>query len=116
MAKPDEPKVLLYGHSFIRRLENFVQRADVSRNFDFNDNTEVSYVGYGGATVSRLRKDSDRIVQSYRPDILILQIGGNDTVIESDPQVIFNEIVSFARHLHYTLFIREVVVSSLFCA
>jgi hypothetical protein len=55
----DIPKVLILGHSFVRRLRSdlharFDERA--AKNFDLQGTAEIIMHGVGGRTVSNLRK------------------------------------------------------------
>ena len=76
-------QVLVYGHSFIDRLDRFTS---ASKNGWLNlglDGTELQSRCYGvpGGTVNAGPKSLQRhtrIVESYMPDAVFLQIGGND--------------------------------------
>ena len=63
------PKVLILGHSFVRRLRDdldaqFDDRA--SKNFHLPESANVSLYGTGGRTVEKVLKCS-----KFRPDIIL---------------------------------------------
>jgi hypothetical protein len=72
----DIPKVLILGHSFVRRLRSdlharFDERA--AKNFDLQGTAEIIMHG-----VSKLRKMDMGVITRISPDIVILDIGTND--------------------------------------
>ena len=79
--------VLIYGHSFVARLDNFMTKENdprMDRNLGLGSRASVIFDGFGGRKVSDLESDEDKIA-SHRPDILIIMIGGNDFGPECSP-------------------------------
>ena len=75
------PKVLVLGHSFVKRLKNdldknFDHRA--SRTFGLVRTAEVHLQGTGGRTVGKLKSYDLHVVRQLMPDIVILEVGTND--------------------------------------
>lgn len=75
------PKVLVLGHSFVRRLQSdlegaFDARAD--RSFNLEGTATVQLFGVGGRTVPKLRRLDLHVVRRLAPEIVILEIGTND--------------------------------------
>ena len=75
------PKVLILGHSFVKRLyqdisRGFDDRADL--NFGLEGSLSVHFYGVGGRTVDKLRAFDLGIINSLSPEIVILEIGTND--------------------------------------
>ena len=73
------PKVLILGHSFISRLEDFC--ASTGR-YDMGLNQcQVAYEGISGGTPDSIRERAvlrrHSVVRSFRPHLVILQTGGN---------------------------------------
>jgi len=73
-----EPRVLILGHSFIRRLHEFVRLPSnaLREDFDITIPMNLRWYGIGGRTVAKvIRYDLER---QFSPDIVILQLGTND--------------------------------------
>ena len=106
------PKVLILGHSFVRRLRDdldaqFDDRA--SKNFHLPESANVSLYGTGGRTVEKLLKYDLICVLNFRPDIILLEIGTND-LSHSAPEVVGSKIEEFARLLRDQYKVRVVGV------
>src|SRR5215469_1776281 len=84
-------KIAIVGHSYINRMPKiFFTRATI-RKFC-----------YGGAHASSF-PDSDQFLdlQEFDPDIIYLQIGGNDINRHSDPEIIFQDILGLVWQWNY---------------
>jgi hypothetical protein len=111
----DPLQVSLIGHSFIRRLRDFMADNSDSANQNlglYRDQYEVSCVarGRGGLTVNKLC--SRQFTQFSRcPDIVFLQIGGNDLVCDS-PNIpkLDRDIISYASYLKDGCGVRHVII------
>ena len=84
------PKVLILGHSFIKRLSRdiskvFDDRADL--NFGLEGSLSVHFYGVGGRTIDKLCTLDLGIINSLSSEIVILEIGTNDLAI-LPPEVI----------------------------
>ena len=75
-------RVLILGHSFIRRLHAFI-----TRSHDNEYTTKLGILtpdfickwhGVGGRTVAKVLKYDLSVVKEFGPDIIILQLGTND--------------------------------------
>ena len=75
------PKVLIFGHSFVRRLhDDLVKGFDSRAKQNFNLAGSGVYVclkGTGGHTVEKVRKYDISAIASIQPDIIILVLGTN---------------------------------------
>ena len=83
------PKVMILGHSFVRRLhkdleDKFDDRA--KRDFDLQD-AYIQLFGSGGRTVSKVLQYDLNNVVLFAPDIIILDIGTNDLTVKSPEKV-----------------------------
>jgi len=71
-------KAQFFGHSYVRRLKNFIKDAD---DLDFNLNLRepalIQYSGFSGATVFKLRRELSAI-SDFEPDFVFLLVGTND--------------------------------------
>ena len=93
------PHVLVLGHSFIRRLRDFIECNP--RVFRFNvkitESAAVSWQGLGGCPVLH-------VVQSVRPDIVIVQLGTNNLSFRSPLLVGFILRTSSTCYMIHTAF------------
>lgn len=78
MAAPIPKRILVFGHSFVSRLKDFI-RYDSSLRYDLGlaGCPVIQYSGFPGATVDRLHSKLQKILD-FNPDIVILVIGTND--------------------------------------
>lgn len=77
---PSKPRVLVLGHSFIARLNQAFYTGEPRLDMDL-DHCHIKMVGRGGATIADLHADilqNSSVVRRFRPEVVILQIGGND--------------------------------------
>ena len=75
------PKVLILGHSFVKRLQSDLQAtfdACADSNFHLEGTATVHLFGVGGRTVEKLRRCDLHMVRRLAPDIVILEVGTND--------------------------------------
>ena len=75
------PVVLIFGHSFVRRLKEDLQahfdvRAD--ETFGLAGDAIVLLHGVGGRTMQKLREHDLGVISSLKPQAIILEIGTND--------------------------------------
>ena len=108
----EPPKILVWGHSFVRRLREdlavtFDERA--SQDFNLQGTAKVRLHGVGGRTVSKLRQHDLSVVSSFAPDIVILEIGTNDLAVDR-PEVVGSAIEELVRFLRENMSIRVVGV------
>ena len=94
--------VTIAGHSYIKRLEQSIEKReifDIEKSFGL-DEFDVKFYGKGGATTGRIRRNIHKITTS-NPDIIFLQIGGNDFTGEdnSDHQNVGEDIIQLAQAL-----------------
>ena len=105
------PKVLILGHSFVRRLRDELDAQFDDRdnkNFHLPESANVSLYGTGGRTVEKLLYDLI-FVLNFRPDIILLESGTND-LSHSAPEVVGSKIEEFARLLRDQYKVRVVGV------
>ena len=80
-------RVLILGHSFIRRLRDHITSSqDVGYNAKFAILTPefiCKWHGVGGRTIAKVVKYDLGVVKDFGPDIIILQLGSNDLVDSS---------------------------------
>ena len=81
-----EPRVLVLGDSFIRRLRFFLSRDSHHFRVDFklSHRVFIKWHGVGGRTVSKTLNLDLNVIETFRPGIIIMQLGSND-LTNSDP-------------------------------
>ena len=95
--------ILILGHSFVSRLHTFLtehhdRRAAHNMNLAHEN---VSFLGFGGRTVSKtLSFDLDKI-KAFQPKIIILELGTNDLcVVGQRPESIGSDIEHLVQVRH----------------
>lgn len=108
-------KVLILGHSFVRRFEQYVanngdRRVNTNLNLD-SDEVRIHYCGQGGASLKKIRALGLSYVREIRPDIVVIQALSNE-LCKRDKSVdsIFRELIDFVIFLRYTESVKSVVV------
>ena len=73
-------KVLILGHSFVRRLNVFLHQSHDRRTVpDFGlSSVDLSFLGVGGRTVPKTLQFDIAKVKALQPEIIILELGSND--------------------------------------
>ena len=99
-----EPRVLILGHSFIRRLHEFVRLPTNALREDFDITTPMNlrWHGVGGRTVAKVIRYDLEIVRQFSPDIVILQLGTNDISDRSirSALTVGSQLEDLTRQLH----------------
>jgi len=107
------PKILILGHSFVRRLRDDLAAhfdARAAPNFHLPETGHVSLYGTGGRTVAKLNKyDLPWVVNKYQPDIVILELGTND-LSTLPPEIVGSQIDDLAQALRDQYKVRVVGV------
>ena len=104
------PKILILGHSFIRRLEYFVAaNPNLDHQFLLTALATFKWHGVGGRTVAKTMQYDLPVVASFAPDIVILQLGTND-LSRLDPLVVGSAIEELVTILHDTYNVKLVCV------
>ena len=69
-------RVLILGHSFIRRLRKYIGRnAYLDVSLHIFEGIELKWHGVGGRTVLKTVQYDLSLVRLFKPDIVILQLG-----------------------------------------
>ncbi|XP_062613677.1 uncharacterized protein LOC134275411 [Saccostrea cucullata] len=113
-------KVLVVGHSFIRRLERSLGQIEGCFNnlgLDLSLCT-VYFYGISGGRLDSLEVDSVFIekLRTYGPDIIVIQLGGNDMSMTAvRPEVFACRLIEWVSSLTSRFcFIKNIVVCELF--
>ena len=94
------PKILILGHSFIRRLDNFVAaNPNLDHNFSLGNVAKFKWHGVGCPTVAKTVRYDLPVIAPFAPDIAILQLGTKD-LSHLDPLVAGSSIEELVTTLH----------------
>jgi lysophospholipase L1-like esterase len=103
------PQILVFGHSFVRRLrDDLVSHFDsrVKHNFNLASSEGVYLHGIGGRTVDKVFQYDLPFLKSQHSDIIILELGTNDLSFLS-PEAVgsrLEDLVSLLRdNLHVSV-------------
>lgn len=103
---PYNCRLLLVGHSYIRRLERYCRSQGII-NFGLPSYFLLEAFTLPGAHLSDL-VDLIQPIVSFSPDLIVLDIGGNDMSVRSvDPQASAMALIFFLRYLAYILRCRK---------
>ena len=76
-----QTRVLILGHFFIHRRRSFlIAKYSLAflTNFHLGDDLVIRWQGTGGRTLAKTIQYDLGVVESFAPDIVILQLGTND--------------------------------------
>ncbi|XP_053389057.1 uncharacterized protein LOC128552080 [Mercenaria mercenaria] len=104
-------KIQLFGHSFVKRLKDFViNQEDFPSNLKLRANPLVQYSGFGAGHVHTLKQNLD-VVRDFKPDLVILIIGTNDlSSIDKSPNTVSAAIMDLVDTLLFIEQVRSVIV------
>ena len=90
-AANEKPRVLVLGHSFVRRLREFAAQNHSGGPYDLNlglsNICSIIFHGIGGRTVDKMIKNDLDKIRSAAPNIVVLELGSNDLCDkDSDPR------------------------------
>lgn len=114
-AANEKPRVLVLGHSFVRRLKEFAAPNHSGGPYDLNlglsNICSIIFHGIGGRTVDKMIKHDLDKIRSAAPNIVVLELGSNDLCDkDSDPETIALSIVALAELLLTELSLRFIAV------
>ena len=74
-------RVLILGHSFIRRVHDFLRRnfkKHIAKNLSLDGDLLIRWHGIGGRTVYKTREYDLGVVEEFASNVVIMQLGRND--------------------------------------
>lgn len=105
-------RVMLFGHSFVTRLYNYINTGTTQINLP--DNLQFRFAGFPGLTLANAFQHVHHI-DSFRPHILILELGTNDLADPySSPAALARDILLFAQFLIDTCSVSLVVINQIY--
>ena len=101
------PRVLILGHSFIRRLHDFIESdsGHLDLTFHLSASALISWHGIGGHRIAKTVKFDLHILHSFRPDIVIVQLGTN-YLTSCPPLQVGSALEDFVHLLHNSYSVR----------
>ena len=103
-------RVLILRHSFTCHLREFhASHVSLNTNFLLPKDCKIKWHGTGGRTVSKGRAFDLGIVEIFRPEIVILELGSND-LIHGDPLLIASAIEDLVTLLHDSFQVKRICV------
>ena len=110
-AANEKPRVLVLGHSFVRRLREFAAQNHSGGPYDLNlglsNICSIIFHGIGGRTVDKMIKHDLDKIRSAAPNIVVLELGSTDLCDkDSDPETTALSIVALAKLLLTELSLR----------
>lgn len=104
MACKFPPCALMVGHSFVRRMVEFIERNQdssfYSRTFGVDHSCNVETIGSGGRTVNKLIKFDLQMIRGTAPNVILMDIGSNDLCDkEADPDTVALSILALVELL-----------------
>ncbi|XP_062571148.1 uncharacterized protein LOC134233175 [Saccostrea cucullata] len=105
--------VCILGHSYIRRLKEFINASDLRTNLNLDmDSFKVDFRSRGGLTFKRLAHCAEFLRFDAPPDICFIQMGSNDLSL-NNPQKVCTDLISYAQYLRDGVGIKTVIVGQL---
>ena len=93
------PRVLVLGHSFIRRLQDCNNPRDLDLAFKIKEPGAIIWRGFWKRTVAKTIRHNLHVVHSVRPGIVIVQLGTNNLSF-CPPLLVGSDLEDFVCLLH----------------
>ena len=120
MAVARPPEVLVFGHSFVRRLAIDIYNplyTDLKRNFGL-DQCNVTLRGLGNLAIHRdssaFYERVDAVFRRKPFDIVLCQLGGNDISLDLDSLTLAKELIDFGEYLINSKNVKIVYICEIF--
>ena len=110
-----KPRPLVLGHSFVRRVLEFIDLRQANDNYrrdlNLSEVCEVEIFGIGGRTVDEMIRFDLEFTKRNAPNVVVLELGSND-ICDShcDADTVVLSIVAFTELLIKSLSVRSVGV------
>ena len=109
------PRVPVFGHSFVRRLREFLVTSQHDETFDSDLNLslecEVTMRGKDGHTVDKMVRFDFGYIRNCAPDIMILEMGSNDLCdVTCDTETVALSIEALVELMHAHLQVKFIMV------
>ena len=99
VSKVNAHKILFLGHSLTKHLDSYIGQTRTNWGFD-KSVVDLQFIGVGGLRVCQLVTDTRVFwIKKFGPETICIQLGDNDILSSSDPQIVVNELLQAARRL-----------------
>ena len=112
---PLNTKVLLTGHSFLKRLESYDKSYKTLQLKA--DDFDLTFSAVGGDNLVLLRDRLGKVIptqKSLKPNIVYIEIGSNDLCsVNNSPDIVAKKIMDITRYLHYGHGVQKVIIGQI---
>jgi len=105
-------RVLILGHSFVHRLYSFIDSSSsptLTLPLGLEERINVKWQGIGGRTVAKVLQHDLHIVESFKHQIVVLELGTND-LFHLAPTTVGSSLEDLTQVLHSRYAVQRVVV------
>ena len=107
-----DPRVLILGHSFVRRLYSFIDSTSnpvLILSLGITEPLHVKWHGIGGRTIAKALAFDLHVVEYFKPHVVILKLGTND-LTNLDPTTVGLSLEDLTQVLHFRYGVQRIVV------
>lgn len=113
MASDSVTRVCLLGHSYIRRLTEFIDSNVTYKNLNLDTSFVVDIRARGGLTFRRIPNCPEFLnFTSPPPSICFLQLGSNDLCMDT-PEKVVKDILAYASYFKDIVGMQQIIVGQL---
>lgn len=108
-------RALFLGDSHIHHLyEDILYQSQGLFALNFQvAGTVTHFHGIGGRTIEKVKKHDLHMLETVRPELVFLHVGGNDLSGAPDsPAIVAHDLIALANHIAQFPFVRAVIISS----
>ena len=112
----EHKKVLVIGHSIVRRFYQFLTEDDDDRyvpGLGLSATHDIRFRGVGGRLVNDVLRYEGQHIDQFSPRLLVLMIGGNDVIRKDTPAELAAEIEAVVTTIHIRHGVDKVYVCKL---
>ena len=105
-------QVLILGHSFVHRLYSFIDSSSspmFTLSLGLKERIIVRWHGIGGTTEAKVLEYNLHVMESFKPQIVILELGTND-LSHLEPTTVGSSLEDLTQALHSCFAVQRVVV------
>ena len=103
--------VVIWGHSFVRRFHEFLERNDIYNLGLNSDKFNIKCIGLGGLSLGQRRRLHSYDSQLSVDDLVVIDIGSNDLTSQlCCPEQFALDLMSYASYLIFGLDVKKVVI------
>ena len=107
-----DPRIFILGRSFVHRLYSFIDSTSnpvLSLSLGTSEPLRVKWHGIGGRTIAKALAFDLHVVESFKPHVVILELGTNDLTL-LDPTTVSSFLADLTQVLHFHYGVQRIVV------